>query len=236
MFVEANSEIQPEADPAVYLHPTQHIASDDPGIVEYATYAIGDAADPMTRGIRLYYAVRDDIRYDPYAIELTGWGLSASRCLHRKVGFCISKAALLAAAARAVGIPARVGYADVRNHLATQRLLELMGGDTFCYHSYTQLYLDGNWVKATPAFDQTLCDRFRVRPLEFDGIEDSLFHPFDADNRRHMEYLRDRGTFVDVPADVILQKFREIYPNMFRGVKVAHGGDFQAEAARENAT
>ena len=46
MFIETNSEIQPEADPAAYLHPTQYIASDDPGIVEYATYAIGDAFDP----------------------------------------------------------------------------------------------------------------------------------------------------------------------------------------------
>ena len=217
-----------------FLKPTQHIASDDPGIVEYATYAVGAASDPFEKGIRLYYAVRDDVLYDPYALELTGWGLSASRCLHRKVGFCISKAALLAAVARAAGIPARVGYADVRNHLATKRLLMLMGGDTFCYHSYTEMYLAGRWVKSTPAFNRALCDRFRVRPLEFDGENDSLFHPFDADDRRHMEYLRDRGTFADVPTELILNTFRELYPNMFAGVKVAQGGDFHAEAEREN--
>ncbi len=223
-----------DADLDAFLRPSQHIASDDPGIVEYAAYAVGTASDALEKGIRLYYAVRDDVIYDPYALELTGWGLSASRCLHRKVGFCISKAALLAAAARAVNIPARVGYADVRNHLATKRLLLLMGGDTFCYHSYTEMYLERRWVKSTPAFNRALCERFRVKPLEFDGKKDSLFHPFDADDRRHMEYLRDRGSFADVPADLILSTFRELYPNMFSGVKVVQGGDFNAEAEREN--
>ena len=110
----------------------------------------------------------------------------------------------------------------------------LMGGDTFCYHSYTEMYLAGRWVKSTPAFNRALCDRFRVRPLEFDGENDSLFHPFDADDRRHMEYLRDRGTFADVPTELILNAFRELYPNMFTGVKVVQGGDFHAEAEREN--
>ena len=234
MLNELPSAERPDAEFDAFLRPTELIASDDAGIRDYAIHAVGEAVDPVEKAVRLYYAVRDDVRYDPYAIELTNWGLSASRCLHRKVGFCISKAALLAAVARAAHIPARVGYADVRNHLATKRLLELMGGDTFCFHSYTELYLAGRWVKATPAFNLALCERFRVRPLEFDGTTDSLFHPFDAQNRRHMEYLKDRGTYADVPAELILSTFREIYPNMFKGVKVVHGGDFAAEAAREN--
>ena len=186
MLKEQRLPVQPRADLAQFLQPTRYIASDDPGIIEYARHAIADARNPIDRAIRLYYAVRDDVRYDPYALELSGWGLSASRCLHRKVGFCISKAALLAAVARVANIPARVGYADVRNHLATRRLLDLMGGDTFCYHSYTEMYLAGAWVKATPAFDLSLCERFNVVPLEFDGRTDSLFHEFDSQDRRYM--------------------------------------------------
>ena len=65
-----------------------------------------------------------------------------------------------------------------------------MGTDLFVYHGYTDLCLDGKWVKATPAFNLALCTRFRVKPLEFDGRDDSIFHPFDEDDRRHMEYLR----------------------------------------------
>ena len=121
----------------------------------------------------------------------------------------------IAAAARVAGIPARVGFADVKNHLTSPRLAETMGSDIFIYHGYTDLWLDGRWVKATPAFNLALCERFRVLPLEFDGREDSIFHPFDADQRRHMEYLRERGSFADVPVDEIQRAFREAYPKFY---------------------
>jgi hypothetical protein len=70
-------------------------------------------------------------------------------------------------------------------------------------------------VKATPAFNLSLCKRFRVKPLEFDGREDSIFHPFDEDERRHMEYVRWRGEFADVPAEDIKRVFGETYPRVF---------------------
>jgi hypothetical protein len=113
------------------------------------------------------------------------------------------------------GIPARVGYADVRNHITTPELTAKMGTDLFVFHGYTELLLDGKWVKATPAFNLSLCTRFRVKPLEFDGMSDSLFHPFDEDNRRHMEYVRDRGSYADVPAEEIRRVFSETYPKYF---------------------
>jgi hypothetical protein len=90
-----------------------------------------------------------------------------------------------------------------------------MGSDLFVYHGYTDLHIGGKWVKATPAFNLALCMRFRVKPLEFDGTQDSIFHPFDEDNRRHMEYLRDRGVFADVPVDEIQQAFRVAYPKYY---------------------
>jgi transglutaminase-like putative cysteine protease len=128
----------------------------------------------------------------------------------------VPKAALLAACARADGIPARVGFADVKNHLTTPALRERMGSDLFVYHGFTELLLDGKWVKATPAFNIELCRRFKVKPLEFDGREDSIFHPFDEEDRRHMEYLRDRGSHADVPVAEIMQAFREAYPVLYR--------------------
>lgn len=74
-----------------------------------------------------------------------------------------------AACGIAAGIPARLGFADVKNHLATPRLTDLNGGDVFHWHAYTDLHLEGRWVKATPAFDLALCERFGVLPLEFDA-------------------------------------------------------------------
>jgi transglutaminase-like putative cysteine protease len=136
-------------------------------------------------------------------------------CIERGMGWCVPKAALLAACARAAGIPARVGYADVKNHITTPELTAKMGTDLFVFHGYTEFLLEGKWVKATPAFNLSLCTRFRVKPLEFDGTADSLFHPFDEDDRRHMEYVRERGSFADVPADEIKRVFSQTYPKYY---------------------
>ena len=197
-----------------YLQPTRFVNSAHPKVVQFAgQHAIG--ANERERAVALYYAVRDRIRYNPFQNFTLDDTYRGSMCLERGEGWCVPKAALLAACARAVGIPARVGYADVKNHLTTPALTAKMGTDLFVFHGYTDLFLEGKWVKATPAFNLALCKRFRVKPLEFDGREDSIFHPFDEDNRRHMEYLRFRGTYADVPADEIRRVFAETYPRYF---------------------
>ena len=218
-------------DPADYLAPTRFLDFDVPAVAAFAEAAGGGEPDAKARAVRLYDRVRDAIRYDPYAIDLTPAGMRASRCLALGRGFCITKGVLLAACLRSQGVPARLGFADVRNHLATERLLALMGTDLFTYHGYVEAFLAGRWVKATPAFNIELCEKFRVLPLAFDGETDSVFHPFDADGRRHMEYVRDRGHFHDLPFAAILQNFREVYPRMVDGG--GPGGDFAAEAAAE---
>lgn len=197
-----------------YLSPGRFVDSDHPAVIEFAReHAKG--ADDTGRAVSLYYAVRDRVRYNPFQNFLSDENYRGSACLERGEGWCVPKAALLAACARAAGIPARVGFADVKNHLTTARLTERMGTDLFIYHGYAELQLDGKWVKATPAFNLALCTKFRVKPLDFDGREDSIFHAFDADNRRHMEYLRDRGVYADVPAEDIKRAFQETYPTFY---------------------
>jgi transglutaminase-like putative cysteine protease len=198
-----------------YLQPGSFIDSANPRVAEFA-HAHARGRSERDQAVSLYYAVRDTVRYHPFQNFTLDETYRASVCLERASGWCVPKAALLAACARASGIPARVGYADVKNHLTTPELTAKMGGtDLFVFHGYTELYLDGKWVKATPAFNLSLCKRFRVKPLEFGGATDSIFHPFDEDNRRHMEYLRERGSFADVPAETIKQAFAEIYPRAF---------------------
>jgi transglutaminase-like putative cysteine protease len=224
-----------DGDLATYLRPTPYVDSDDPGVLAFAREAAGQDGDDVTRAVRLYYAVRDRIIYTPYCDFRSPDTYRASACLARGSGFCVAKAALLAAGARALGIPARVGFADVRNHLATPRLRALMGTDVFYYHGYAELYLAGRWVKATPAFDRGLCERFGVRALEWDGYQDSLFHPFDASGRRHMEYLRDRGPVADVPVREIQETFERAYPNVVAG-SAAPATQFHDEAAEARRT
>ena len=220
--------------PDVCLAPTAIVDADHPAVSAYAErHAQG--ADDRARAVALYFAVRDDIRYDGYGIELTPQGLSASRALEIGRGWCVSKAVLLAACCRAVGIPAALGYADVRNHLSTERMRQTMQTDVFYWHGYTAIWLDGQWVKSTPAFNRELCEKFRIHTLDFDGREDSIYQPYDLDGRQHMEYLAYRGEYVDVPLERMQADFRRLYPHMSEDLG---GNDFdsdvEAEVARGN--
>jgi transglutaminase-like putative cysteine protease len=197
-----------------YLSSGRYIDSVHPAVQAFSEEN-GSGNSERERAVSLYYAVRDKIRYNPFLDFRKNDVFRASAVLEAGEGFCIGKASLLAACARAAGIEARVGFADVKNHLTTPRLAETMGSDLFVYHGYTEMRVDGQWVKATPAFNLALCKRFRVKPLEFDGREDSIFHPFDQDDRRHMEYLRDRGVYADVPVEEIQRVFRDTYPKLY---------------------
>ncbi|MDP2369533.1 transglutaminase-like domain-containing protein, partial [Rhodoferax sp.] len=180
------------------LEPTALIDSDHPAVQAFVHTHVSGACD-RERAVSLFYAVRDGFRYDPYRVDLSPEGMKASTVLVSGYGWCVSKATLLAAACRAVGIPARLGFADVRNHLSTERLRQMMKTDVFAWHGYTDIWLDGAWRKATPAFNRSLCDKFGLLPLEFDGVNDSIYHPFDKSGQRHMEYVRQRGVFNDLP-------------------------------------
>jgi transglutaminase-like putative cysteine protease len=228
-------------DPAFgpYLTPTRFIESEHPEVVAFAQQRVGDARTDRERAVRLFYAVRDEVRYDPYVWHANAAIFKASYTLRRSRTFCIPKAILLAAASRALGIPSRLAFADVRNHLATERLLALLKTDVFAFHGYTELYLGGRWVKATPTFNLSLCEKFGVKPLEFDGEHDATLHPFDRQGQRHMEYLRDRGSYADLPLADMVQALREHYPHLFGGDGdpfrlAAAGGDFEKEATEEN--
>jgi transglutaminase-like putative cysteine protease len=197
-----------------YLNAASFVDSGDPAIRAFAHQAAGGAQTAKDKALALYGAVRDSIQYDPYVDFLDPAVFRASDVLRAGKGFCVGKSALLTAAARAAGIPARPGYADVRNHLTSKRLQDLVDGDIFYWHSYTELNIDGKWVKCTPAFDAALCARAKIAPLDFDGVNDSLFHPFDPAGRRHMEYLKDRGAFPDVPFATIIADFKKFYPKL----------------------
>ena len=210
-----------------YLQPAEFIDSDNPAIQAFAKDSLTVAGAALEQAVDLYYRVRDGIRYTPYIDYADPEMYRASSVLGNGFGFCGSKASLLAACARALKIPARVGFGDVNNHLNSPRLREINNGDIMRWHAFTEIYLAGRWVKATPAFNLELCSRFRVKPLEFNGREDSIFHPYDADQRRHMEYLSMRGSFADVPLNDIVATYRIHSPKLL-GNQAA--GDFGAEA------
>tara|TARA_R110002095_G_scaffold126268_5_gene109426 strand:+ start:604 stop:1281 length:678 start_codon:yes stop_codon:yes gene_type:complete len=195
-----------------HLQSTTFFDYECPAVQEFVQREVAGAKTDIEKAIRLYYAVRDQIRYDPYKFYLTEENFKASHTLIEGASYCIPKAVLLVAAARAVGIPAQLGFSDVRNHLSTQKLLDLMGTDVFIWHGYAVLYLNNKWVKATPAFNLEMCQRFGVKPLEFDGENDSFMHAYNQNDEKHMEYLTDHGVFSDLPYQDIIQAIKQTYP------------------------
>ena len=186
-----------------YLDPSPFIDSDAESIKRKALQLTGNVEEEGEKAKRLFYFVRDGIKYDAFLPRSCPECFQASYVLSRGRGYCVQKAVLLVALARASGIPARLRFAKIRNHLIPQQLLKIRKTDVFEYHGYTDLYLKGKWVKATPTFDLKLCQKTRLIPVDFDGEHDAMLHPYSQDGRLHIEYLLDRGPFEDVPFDEI---------------------------------
>lgn len=204
-----------------HTEPTWFVDSDSDEVANLVEDVLTEArigADD-TRGVAvaLFTAVRDRIRYDPYVVSVDPEVFRASAVARSEANWCVPKAVLYTATLRHVGIPARLAFADVRNHLSSEKLTEAMGTDLFAWHGFTELYLDGRWFKASTAFNIGLCRRFGVKVLEFDGTADALLHPYDEAGHRHMEYVRDRGSFDDLPLDQIIATFAEVYSDTLLG-------------------
>lgn len=213
MMIHTLPGISPEPGPA-YLEATYYLDWKTESVRRFAEKTVAGEQSDIGRAIKLFYAVRDDWRYDPFAIRLIPETYKASYVLAAKSAYCIQKANLLAALARAVGIRSAIGLSNVVNHLCTEKLRKRMGGtNLFLHHGYAVLYLGGKWIKAAPAFNLGLCQRFGVVPTEFDGHSDAIFQEFDASNRRHMEYVEDHGMWSDFPYELVEKDFRAYYPN-----------------------
>jgi transglutaminase-like putative cysteine protease len=216
----------------LFQSPAEYVDSDHPLVRERAHELTAAQSDPTDKVRALYRAVRDGIRYDPY-VDYTGLEtFRASSVLQAGVGYCVGKAALFAALCRASGLPARIGLADVRNHLSTGRLLELIGTDVFAFHGYAEVFLGDRWVKVSPTFNLSLCGKLGVSPLEFDGASDALLQPYDQGGRAFMEYLVEHGSFFDVPAKYLIAEMALLYPVLCRpgGWR---GRDMEAEASAQ---
>jgi transglutaminase-like putative cysteine protease len=194
----------------LYLKPTFVIDSDSEIVKEKAILLTEKWNSQKEKAKALFYFVRDEVKYTPYPPHSVE-GYCASKTLQRREGYCVQKAVVLTALARAVGIPARLGFADIRNHLAPRELIELMGTNIFVYHGYSEFWLNDRWVKATPAFNLDMCNKFDLKPVEFDGVTDAVFHERNKRGELHIEYIRYHGTYADLPFEEIMQAFIERY-------------------------
>ena len=207
MFTVVDQELE------VFLKPTFFINSDSEAITDYTKAICNDSMSDVEKAIALFYAVRDDIKYDLFGYEMNPNYMQASYILEKGSGYCVSKSIVFAACARAAGVPCRLGFADVVNHLNPGRLHEFMRTNIFAFHGYAELLLDGRWVKATPSFDARLCEKAGYFKPEFDGYNDTTYPAFNKAGQRHMEYISYYGSYSDVPVEDLLASVHRHYPH-----------------------
>lgn len=185
-----------------YLQPTFVIDCDNPTVQKKSKALTRGQEDIAKNAQRLFYFVRDEIKYNHDVLRSRPEHFQASNTLSRKEGYCVQKAVLLVALARSAGIPAGLGFARLRNNLLPKKTVKWLGTNILPFHGYAEFYLNGKWVKATPAFDLKLCENERIVPVEFDGESDAIFHLYNRDGKLHIEYLEDLGrNYVDLPLD-----------------------------------
>jgi hypothetical protein len=206
-----------------YLKATEFLDCDSDSVREYAERNTSGAANDVERAVRLYYAVRDGFHYDPYLLDLRRQSMKASTLLTKTRGYCVEKALLLAASARAVGVPSRLSFYIVRNHIATDRLTKALEKDYLVFHGAAEMYLEGQWIKGTPAFNKKLCDFLGVDAIEFDGRSDAIFQEYDRKGNVFMEYLHDYGAFDDMPYQMFLDELDKHYPHLTKNPRYISG-------------
>lgn len=199
-----------------YLKAGVYTDSNHPKVIAYAKEKTKGIGTKKEQVIALYYAVRDGFKYSPYHIVLKPYAMKASHFLTKDYGHCIEKSNLFVACVRSLGIPSRLAYGNVKNHLGTSDLEKSLKTDVLVFHGYAEIFLNDRWVKATPVFNTALCDKLGVEPLEFDAVNDAVFQESDKKGNPFMEYTADHGTFADVPLKAIMLGMKAHYPHLFK--------------------
>jgi transglutaminase-like putative cysteine protease len=192
-----------------YLRPTFAIDSDNQLVREKAWDLTEGQDVSADKAKSLFYFVRDQIKYNVYVPFQLLKHYRASTILENGEGYCVQKAVLMAALARAIDIPARLGFADIINHLLPEKFLEIYGTNLLVYHGFTELHLNNIWIRVTPTFDVDMCRKHHIIPVDFDGKTDARFHRANRDGKLHIEYVRYHGSFDDLPLDRILDARKE---------------------------
>lgn len=191
------------SDQKIYLHSTYFVDMQSPLIIAKAhelTHEI-PPHDSIQKAIKVFYYVRDSLPYwvgSPKEL-MDRANLRASAVLTKQKGYCIQKSSLFVALLRALQIPARFHFVDIINYLTPQNYIDRIGRNLMIYHGYGEVWLNGKWIEANVAFDKALCERKHYPISEFDGIHPALFAHTNADGDKFVDYIKDHGTFADIP-------------------------------------
>lgn len=197
-----------------YLKPTYYFDFDN-DLIQNLISEVKKDDSKNNQAIRIYTKIRDEWLYDPYHISFSKQKYSASHIAQKTTGNCVEKSILLIACLRALNIPARLHLGKVKNHIAVERLEEKFGTNELTPHGMVNVFLNNEWLKMSPAFNATLCEKFNVEPLEFDGYTNSYLQQYNTQGDLFIEYLEDYGHFNDVPLKFMIENLKTHYPHIF---------------------
>jgi transglutaminase-like putative cysteine protease len=193
-----------------YLRCTEIIDCDTESVREKAIETTKGLKTDKEKAVALYYFVRDKIKHNAYTPLYDPSRYKASSTLEAGHGMCQNKAILLVALARAVGIPARLGFVDVEDHQLSESFKQMLGGaNIMAFHGFAELCIDGRWVHASPAYDLATCKRKGFIPVEFDGVNDAKDSEYTKAGQPHMKHIKYHGPYEDLPLDEIYSYYRE---------------------------
>lgn len=196
------------------LLPGEFLNSDHQSVIDYAKETTTGVNDPVEQIQALFLDIRERFRYDPYNLNLNREAVKSSHLLTRNHGYCIEKSGLLVSTARVLGIPGRMAFANVKNHIGTAKLEAILKTNLLVFHGYAEIYLHDRWIKLAPIFNRSLCEKLNVDTLEFDGENDAVFQEFDHSGGQFMEYIHEYGSFNDVPYKMFIGELAKHYPHL----------------------
>ncbi len=78
-----------------FLKSTYFVDYENQIISDFVNSKIEDSMNVKEKAIAIFYAVRDEILYDPYRIVLKPEFMKASSVISRKYGYCVEKSLVL---------------------------------------------------------------------------------------------------------------------------------------------
>ncbi len=130
--VQGNPQAPADSPTEDDLQPNQMVQSDDARITDMAEEAVGDRQDPWQVAVALENYVNRVITEK----DFSQFFASAAEVAADPVGDCTEHAVLLAALARARGIPARAAIG----------LVYMPRNQAFGYHMWTELFIADRWI------------------------------------------------------------------------------------------
>lgn len=164
-----------------FLTPTPLCDSDNAKVREKAEDLVGDGEDPTAAALKIFYFIRDGIRFAMYYPDAR-----ASATLGHGSGFCMTKTNLQMALLRVAGIPCRCHLVQVPKEMNQSFLpaFFLKRVPDLIVHPWCECYLEGKWVACDSVLDEAAyrglikgghLSEAEMPSIDWDGKTDVIF-------------------------------------------------------------